>query len=137
MSDIEDDLFQDANDALDEVIEEEDFDEEDDADEEESVVIQEGVKIIKDYRTVYEEMLSQNKTSLPYITKYEKTAIISMRMEQLARNSPPLVDVGNLKTVQEIAEKEWAERKIPFIIERAMPNGVVEYWRLSEFKGEY
>jgi DNA-directed RNA polymerase subunit K/omega len=33
-----------------------------------------------------------------------------------------------------IALKEYEERKIPFIIQRPIPNGTCEYWRLSDLE---
>jgi DNA-directed RNA polymerase subunit K/omega len=33
-----------------------------------------------------------------------------------------------------IALKELEEKKIPFIIKRPLPNGVIEYWRISDLE---
>ena len=73
-----------------------------------------------------------DRISRPYLTKYEKTRIIGERSEQLARGAVPLVDTTGFKHVRDIALKELAERKLPFKIERPLPNGTVEVWRLSE-----
>jgi DNA-directed RNA polymerase subunit K/omega len=56
-------------------------------------------------------------------TKYEKTRIIGSRAHQLAGGAPPTVDIGDLDTAVDIAEKEWVERKIPLILVRKYPNG--------------
>jgi DNA-directed RNA polymerase subunit K/omega len=34
--------------------------------------------------------------------------------------------------VREIARLELAQKKLPFIIQRPLPNGTFEYWRLSD-----
>ena len=56
------------------------------------------------------------------LTKFEETRLISSRAEQLARGAPPLVEIGDLTDVIEIAKKELAERKIPFTIRRPLHN---------------
>ena len=54
----------------------------------------------------------------PFITDSEKTKIIGARAEQIARGAKPLIDVGNLESSLEIAEKEFEEGKTPLIISR-------------------
>jgi DNA-directed RNA polymerase I, II, and III subunit RPABC2 len=46
--------------------------------------------------------------------------------------APPLVDIIGLTDALSIAEKEFRERKIPFIIERTYPDGVVRKLRFVE-----
>ncbi len=75
----------------------------------------------------------QKKTMMPYLTKYEKARIIGLRSQQLAKGAAPLVEVGNLKNVIDIAEKELKERKVPLIVRRNLPNGKYEDWRIEEF----
>ena len=68
-----------------------------------------------------------------FLTKYEKARIIGTRALQISRNSPVLVDLGKDDTDPIlIAEKELAERKIPFIIRRYLPDGSFEDWRINE-----
>lgn len=68
-----------------------------------------------------------------FLTKYEKARIIGTRALQISRNSPVLVDLGkdDIDPIL-IAEKELAERKIPFIIRRYLPDGSFEDWRINE-----
>lgn len=65
----------------------------------------------------------RNISRYPKLTKYEKTRVISIRAQQIAEGAPPLVDVENLRDPIEIALKELSERKLPFLIERRMPDG--------------
>ncbi len=68
-----------------------------------------------------------------FLTKYEKARIIGTRALQISKNAPVLVDLGkdDIDPIL-IAEKELAERKIPFIIRRYLPDGSFEDWRLSD-----
>ena len=71
----------------------------------------------------------------PFITKFERARIIGERAKQLDANAEAFVDVPT--TVIDsytIAMQEYAEKKIPFIIKRPMPNGDVEYWKLVDFE---
>ena len=79
------------------------------------------------------------RTTLPYFSKYEYTALLSMRTQQLYDGAPPLVPVqefnrDNPRFFWNIAEREVLERKLPFIIRRHLPNGSSEYWSVSELK---
>lgn len=90
-------------------------------------------KIIQDYNDIIASYNPRNNITKNILSKYEKTKIIGMRMEQLARNSAPYVTVepGNFNPLK-IAEQELMERKIPFMVSRKLPNGIVEYWRLCD-----
>ena len=62
----------------------------------------------------------------------EKTKIISERSQQLANGSISfLKNPETYNSVQEIALEELKQKKIPFIIERPIPNGS-EYWKLED-----
>lgn len=63
-------------------------------------------------------METKNYSKYGNITRYEKTRIIGARAEQIACNSKPLVDIGNLRDPILIAIKEYDEGKIPIIIHR-------------------
>ena len=76
---------------------------------------------------------SKNKT-LPIITKYEKTRIIGIRMQQLAQGCKPYINISELsnKSYDNIALEELKENKLPFILKRRLPNGIFEYWKLED-----
>lgn len=79
----------------------------------------------------YEDMKNRYITQ-PKLNKYEKTKIISERAQQLANGSISfLKNPETYNSVQEIALEELKQKKIPFIIERPIPNGV-EYWKLED-----
>lgn len=73
--------------------------------------------------------------TLPFITKYEKTRILGERSKQIAAGAQPLIPIDNT-TIDSylIAEKEFNEKAIPFIIKRPLPSGGCEYWKLDDLE---
>jgi DNA-directed RNA polymerase subunit K/omega len=74
------------------------------------------------------------KKTIPILNKYEKARICGLRLQQLAEGAKPTIDPKGLKSINEIVEKEYKMRLIPFIIERSLPNGEKEYWKMEEFE---
>jgi DNA-directed RNA polymerase I, II, and III subunit RPABC2 len=74
-----------------------------------------------------------NHRSAPFLTQYEKTKILGMRANQLSQSARPYITVPEYVTdVWEIARMELAQRRLPFIVRRPMPDGTHEYWRLAD-----
>jgi len=67
------------------------------------------------------------------LTKYEKTKILGMRVKQLNSGANPYINV-NEKIIDNylIAQMELEEKKLPFIIQRPLPNNNFEYWKLQD-----
>lgn len=83
------------------------------------------------------ESFKTPRLTLPYFTKYEYTALIGTRAQQIAEGAKPLVSLDGVNTsspkfVWDVAEKEVDEKKLPFIIHRRFPNGYSEFWSVSE-----
>ena len=79
------------------------------------------------------------RVTRPYFTKYEYTALLAVRAQQLADGATPVIDVDEFKTedpryIWNVAEQEILSRKLPFLIERPLPDGVSEYWSVSELE---
>jgi len=73
------------------------------------------------------------KQTKPFLTKYEKTKLIGVRAQMLANGAMPLVNVSkNVTDTVAIAEQELAEKKIPLLIRRYLPDGTSEDWRLED-----
>ena len=74
------------------------------------------------------------RTTYNKLTKYEETRLITSRAEQLARGAAPLVDIGDLVDVIEIAKKELKERKIPFTVRRPLHNKEKQFeeWEVKD-----
>lgn len=80
---------------------------------------------------------TKERKTLPYYTKYEQTALLGIRKQQLADGALPLVDTkefvpSNPLFLEQVAKKEIYERKLPFIVHRRFPDGTSEYWSASE-----
>ena len=74
-------------------------------------------------------------TTLPVLSKYEKTRIIGQRAKQIENGSAPFIKVHtNVIDAMLIAEEELKQKKIPIIIKRPLPNGTNEYWPLKELE---
>jgi len=72
------------------------------------------------------------------LTKYERTHVIGLRAEQLARGAQAFVDVEatSSSTVDSdifynIAERELDQKKLPFIVVRQLVNGAQQKIRLA------
>lgn len=73
--------------------------------------------------------------TIPFLTKYEKTRILGMRAKQINAGATPFVKVPeNIIDGYLIAQMELEEKVIPFIIRRPLPNGIFEYWRISDLE---
>ena len=64
------------------------------------------------------------------LTKYERTHVIGIRAEQLARGAqafvdlpPPVHSMSANSVYFAIAERELDEHRLPFLIVRTMPDG--------------
>ena len=80
-------------------------------------------------------LLNKKKVSLPFLSKYEKTKILGLRIQQLvtgANTSLTKEEQEGLKSNIEIAEKELKLKKIPLIISRRLPNKKRELWRVKD-----
>jgi|UniRef100_A0A6C0IQK7 DNA-directed RNA polymerase subunit K/omega len=74
-------------------------------------------------------------TTIPILTRYEQAKVVGLRAKQINAGSNPFVDVpSHVIDGITIAEKEFIEKKIPFIIRRPIPNGVSEYWKLEDLE---
>ena len=78
------------------------------------------------------ELCKKEKKTNPLITKYEYSNIKSFRMTQLSNGAVPFIDDTNFEDIEDIVDEEIKQCKLPFIIERKMPNGDSEYWKLSD-----
>lgn len=74
-------------------------------------------------------------TTLPFLTKYEKADVLGKRAAQINEGAPLFTEVEpSIIDGSIIALKEFEEKKIPFIIQRPLPNGAMEYWRLQDLE---
>lgn len=74
----------------------------------------------------------EERTTTPYMTKYEKARILGTRALQISLNAPVLVDIEGETDPLQIAMKELAQRKIPLVVRRYLPDGSYEDWGCDE-----
>ncbi|KAA6397577.1 MAG: DNA-directed RNA polymerases I, II, and III subunit RPABC2 [Streblomastix strix] len=74
----------------------------------------------------------EDRTTTPYLTKFERARLLGARALQLSMDAPPMVSTQGLHDPLLIAEKELEERKIPMIVRRFLPDGSYEDWELDE-----
>jgi DNA-directed RNA polymerase I, II, and III subunit RPABC2 len=92
--------------------------------------IKELCKVTRDKDGV---IIDEMHKTIPLLTKYEKTKILGMRVKQLNNGAQPYI-VTNEKLIDSyvIALIELEQKKIPFIIQRPLPNNNFEYWKLHD-----
>ena len=86
------------------------------------------------------EHLNDDKISKPIMTIYEFDKIIALTTQQIASGAPLFIDtslsgIENIKSnmeLRQIALKELIEGRLPFIVERKLPNNKKEYYRVKE-----
>jgi DNA-directed RNA polymerase I, II, and III subunit RPABC2 len=91
------------------------------------------------FRTEVVEAVKQPRVTREFYTKYEYTALLATRAQQLAEGAKPLVSLDGLKTsdpmfVWNVAKREIEQRKLPFLLRRQLPNGTSEYWSTQEME---
>ena len=70
----------------------------------------------------------------PILTKYERVRILGDRAKQLSTGAKPmLLGVNNLNPI-DIAKLELERGVLPFIIEKVLPCGRRERWKVSELQ---
>ena len=73
--------------------------------------------------------------TIPYVTRYEKARILGERAKQLNAGATPFIEVDkHIIDGYLIALREFDEKKIPFIVQRPLPNGGCEYWHLRDLE---
>ncbi|KAL8812324.1 MAG: hypothetical protein Q9223_000120 [Gallowayella weberi] len=72
------------------------------------------------------------RSTTPYMTKYERARVLGTRALQISMNAPVLVDIEGATDPLQIAIKELKEKKIPLVVRRYMPDGFYEDWTVEE-----
>lgn len=69
-----------------------------------------------------------------YLTKYDVSKLLKLRVEQIAAGSPLFVEYKGETNYLDIAKRELKERKIPIEIYRQLPNGSEEKCTVQSYK---
>lgn len=91
------------------------------------------------FRKEVAESVKKPTQTREFFTKYELTALVAMRAQQLAEGAKPLVDTKGLKIsdpqfIRHVAIREIEQQKLPFIIRRRFPDGTSEYWNVQDME---
>lgn len=91
------------------------------------------------FRAEVAENVKQARITREYFTKYEYTALLATRAQQLAEGAKPLVELTGLKQsdpmfVWNVAKREIEQRKLPFVVRRQLPDGTAEFWSAQEME---
>ena len=91
------------------------------------------------FRNEVAEAIQQPRITRPYFTKYELTALVATRAQQLAEGAKPLVSLDGLRAsdpmfVWNVARREVEQRKLPFLVRRQLPNNTSEFWSAQELE---
>lgn len=81
-------------------------------------------------------IIDANHQTLPFLTKYEKARILGERTQQLEKGAPTFLTELDTRIINSglIAKMELEQRRIPFIIQRPLPNGKCEFWPLKDLE---
>lgn len=89
---------------------------------------------INEFYKSYDKNRKNFKTS-PVLSKYEKTRIISERVQQLSNGGIPFIsNTESYSSIFDIALKELDMKKLPFIIKRTISGNKCELWKLEDLK---
>ncbi|KAJ5893331.1 DNA-directed RNA polymerase I II and III subunit [Penicillium taxi] len=75
---------------------------------------------------------NDQRSTTPYLTKYERARVLGTRALQISMNAPVLVDLEGETDPLQIAMKELNQKKIPLIVRRYLPGGWYEDWTCEE-----
>jgi len=71
----------------------------------------------------------------PVLSRYERARILGERAKQINEGAQPFIEVEpHIIDGYLIAEKELEQKEIPFIIQRPLPSGGSEYWRIRDLE---
>jgi len=73
--------------------------------------------------------------TLPFVTKFERARILGVRAKQINSGAFVMIEVPeHVIDGYTIAQMEYEQKKIPFIVKRPLPNGAVEYWKFADLE---
>ena len=76
----------------------------------------------------------ENRITKPIMTKYERVRILGERARQLSLGAKPMINGVAHMDPKEVAKLELKMKVMPFFIERQLPAGQKERWKVSELK---
>ena len=74
-----------------------------------------------------------DRITKPFLTDKERIRILSLRTDQIAKGAKSFIKGAADLPPNEVAKLELEHKKMPLIIERELPDGSREKWKLEEF----
>ena len=68
------------------------------------------------------------------LTKFERVRVLGERSRQLSLGAKPMIGGVAHLDPKEVARMELEKKVMPLIIERTMPSGQKERWKVSELE---
>jgi len=75
--------------------------------------------------------INKRKT-IPIMTKFEYSYLISQRAMMIENDSPLMIPNTTFRDSIDIAKEETEKKVNPIILQRTLPNGMIEEWKCSE-----
>ena len=89
-------------------------------------------RVIKDKNG---NIIDELHKTIPILTKYERARVLGVRTKQINNGSKIFVEnENNIIDGYNLALLELKQGKIPYIIQRPLPSGASEYWKLSDLE---
>lgn len=79
-------------------------------------------------------VLSEDRITKPYFTKYEIARILGDRTKQLIEGAKPLIKNYKELNHKEIARAELKLKILPYYVHRPLPSGKIERWKINELE---
>lgn len=91
--------------------------------------------ILQNIDTILAEYDVSKNTSSFIMTKYEKTNVLGLRIEQLSFGSKTLLDEKDLEEcvcIEDVAQMELKKGLLPFIVQRQICDREFEYFKVKD-----
>jgi len=96
-----------------------------------------ALEYFKDYDpedTSIKYLTGENRVTKPYLFDYERIHLLSVRTKQIASGAKSLIKDSIEMPAYVVSELELKHKVLPLILERPLPNGLGELWKMSELK---
>jgi len=79
-------------------------------------------------------LTGDDRITKPFLFDYERIPLLSFRTKQLSSGAKSMIKDSIDMPAFTVAELELEHNIIPLVIERSLPNGICEIWKVSELK---
>jgi len=87
-----------------------------------------------DQQKEIKQLMGDDRITKPVLTHYEQVRLLTDRTKQLSLGAKPMIKNSENLSSRQIAHLEIEHNIIPLVINRPLPNGKFEIWKISELK---